>query len=108
MPDVVPALNTHLVYLKIFQQQERPTLKINWLRKTTWCSQHPCHVHFASGQKGGLKSTPLKSLTKVGEDNILLLNKEEPEKALLILQCVYLDTKCRWQHKNSANCIGQM
>ena len=37
-----------------------------------WGSHHPCHVCFASGQKGDLKSTPLKSSVKVGEDNTLL------------------------------------
>ena len=30
--------------------------------EATWDSHHPCHVHFASSQKGGLTSTPLKSV----------------------------------------------
>ena len=40
--------------------------------EATWGSYHPHHVHFASSQKGGLTSTPLKSAVKVGEDNSLL------------------------------------
>ena len=34
--------------------------------EATWGSNHPCHVHFASSEKGGFKSTPLKSATRVG------------------------------------------
>ena len=40
--------------------------------EATWGFHHPCHVHFASGQKEGLTPTPLKSSVKVEEDNTLL------------------------------------
>ena len=40
--------------------------------EATWGSHHPHHVCFASGQNGGLTSTPLKSSVKVGEDNTFL------------------------------------
>ena len=48
--------------------------------EATWGPIHPHHVCFASSQKQGLTSTPLKSAVKVGEDNRLLLTKEKPEK----------------------------
>ena len=32
--------------------------------EATWGSHHPYHVLFATGQKGGLTSTPLKPQTK--------------------------------------------
>ena len=34
--------------------------------EATWGSHHPCHACFASSQKWGLTSTPLKSAVKVG------------------------------------------
>ena len=40
--------------------------------EATWGSQHSHHLCFASGQKGGLTSTPLKSSVKVGEEITLL------------------------------------
>ena len=49
----------------------------------TWGSQHPCHEHFASGQKRGLTSTPLKSSAKVGEDNILLPQQRRARESLV-------------------------
>ena len=49
----------------------------------TWGSNHPHHVHFASSQKGGLTSTPLKSAVKVGEDNSLLPQQRKTRESLL-------------------------
>ena len=49
----------------------------------TWGSQHPCHVNFASGQKGTLTCTPLRSLAKVGEDNILLPQQRRARESLV-------------------------
>ena len=40
-------------------------------------------MHFASGQKGGLTSTPLKSTVKVGEDNSLLPQQRKARESLL-------------------------
>ena len=51
--------------------------------EATWGSHHPCHVHFASSQKGGLTSTPLKSSVKVGEDNILLPQEMKARESLM-------------------------
>ena len=51
--------------------------------EATWGSSHPCHVHFASNQKGGLTSTPLKSAVKVGEDNSLLPQQRKARESLL-------------------------
>ena len=51
--------------------------------EATWGSQHPCYVHSASGQKGALTSTPLKSLAKVGEDNILLPQQSRARESLV-------------------------
>ena len=45
-------------------------------------SSLPC-VHFASSQKGGLTSTPLKSSVKVGEDNILLPQQRKARESLM-------------------------
>ena len=53
--------------------------------EATWDSHHPCHVHFASGQKGGLTSTPPQSLVKVGEDNILLPQQRKTRETLMNL-----------------------
>ena len=46
-------------------------------------SHHPHHVHFASGQKGGLTSTTLKSSVKVGEYNILLPQQRKARETLM-------------------------
>ena len=51
--------------------------------KATWGSHHPCHVCFASSQKGGLISTPLKSSVKFGEDNILLPQQRKARESLM-------------------------
>ena len=51
--------------------------------EATWGSHHPCQVHFASGQKGGLTSTPLKSSVKVGEDNTLLPQQRKARESLI-------------------------
>ena len=51
--------------------------------EATWDSHHPCHVCFASSQKGGLTSTPLKSSVKVGEDNILLPQQRKARESLM-------------------------
>ena len=51
--------------------------------EATWGSHHPYHVHFASSQKGGLTSTPLKSSVKVGEDNILLPQQRKARESLM-------------------------
>ena len=51
--------------------------------EATWGSSHPHHVHFASSQKGGLTSTPLKSAVKVGEDNSLLPQQRKARESLL-------------------------
>ena len=40
-------------------------------KEATWGPHHPHYVCLASGQKGGLTSTPLKPSVKVGEDNNL-------------------------------------
>ena len=46
-------------------------------------SHHPHHVHFASGQKGDLTSTPLKSSVRVGQDNILLPQHRKARESLV-------------------------
>ena len=51
--------------------------------EATWGSHHPHHVHFASSQKGGLTSTPLKSSVKIGEDNILLPQQRRARESLM-------------------------
>ena len=51
--------------------------------EATWGSSHPCHVHFASSQKGGFTSTPLKSAAKVGEDYSLLPQQKKARESLL-------------------------
>ena len=51
--------------------------------EATWGSHHPCHVDFASSQKGGLTSTPLKSSVNVGEDNILLPQQRRARESLI-------------------------
>ena len=51
--------------------------------EATWSSHYPCHVHFASGQKGGLTSTPLKSSVKVGEDNTLLPQQRRARESFI-------------------------
>ena len=51
--------------------------------EATWGSHHPHYVHFASGQKWGLSSTPLKSSVKVGEDNILLPQQRKARESLM-------------------------
>ena len=51
--------------------------------EATWGSNHPCHVHFASNQKGGFTSTPLKSAAKVGEDYSLLPQQKKARESLL-------------------------
>ena len=51
--------------------------------EATWGSHHPCHVHFASSQKGGLTPTPLKSTVKVGEDNSLLPQQRKARESQL-------------------------
>ena len=51
--------------------------------EATWGSNPPCHVCFASSQKGGLTSTPLKSAVKVGEDNSLLPQQRKDRESLL-------------------------
>ena len=51
--------------------------------KATWGSNHPCHVCFASSQKGGLTSTPLKSAAKVGKDNSLPPQQRKARENLL-------------------------
>ena len=48
--------------------------------EATWGSHYPHHVCFASSQKGGLTSTPLKSSVKVGETPACSLNREKPGK----------------------------
>ena len=50
--------------------------------EATWGSHHPHHVHFASGQKGGLTSKPLKSSVKVWEDNTLLPQQRRARQSL--------------------------
>ena len=40
--------------------------------EATWGYHHPCHVHFANGQKRGLTSIPLKLPAKIREDSNLL------------------------------------
>ena len=42
-------------------------------KEATWGSFHPWHVCFATGQKGGFTSTPLKPQAEVREDNNLHL-----------------------------------
>ena len=54
--------------------------KDEFVEEATWGSHHPCHVHFASSQKGGLTSTPLKSSVKVGEDNTLFPHTEKNQR----------------------------
>ena len=51
--------------------------------EATWSSHHPSHVHFASSQKGGLTSTPLKSAVKVGEDKTLLPQQRRARESLM-------------------------
>ena len=51
--------------------------------EATWDSHHPCHVHFASSQKGGLTSTPMKSSMKVGEDNTFLPQQRRARESLM-------------------------
>ena len=51
--------------------------------EATWGSNHPYHVCFASSQKGGFKSTPLKSAAKVGEDYSLLPQQKKARESLL-------------------------
>ena len=51
--------------------------------EATWDSHHPCHVHFASSQKRGFTSTPLKSAVKVGEDNGLLPQQKKARESLM-------------------------
>ena len=51
--------------------------------EATWGSRHPHHVCFASSQKEGLTSTPLKSAVKVGEDNSLLPQQRKARESLL-------------------------
>ena len=51
--------------------------------EATWGSHHPCHVCFASSQKGGLMSTPLKPSVKVREDNILLPQQRRARESLM-------------------------
>ena len=51
--------------------------------EATWGSNHPCHVHFASSQKGFFTSTPLKSTAKVGEDYSLLPQQKKARESLL-------------------------
>ena len=51
--------------------------------EATWGSHHPHHVHFASGQKGGLTSTPLKSSVKAEEDSTLLLQQRKARESLI-------------------------
>ena len=53
------------------------------VKEATWGSHHACHVCFASSQKGGLTSTPLKSSMKVGEDNILLPQQRRARESLM-------------------------
>ena len=52
-------------------------------KEATWSTHHPYHVHFASGHKGGLTSTPLKSSVKVGEDNILFPQQRTARESLM-------------------------
>ena len=52
-------------------------------QEATWGSNHPCHVHCASSQKGGFTSTPLKSAAKVGEDYSLLPLQKQARESLL-------------------------
>ena len=51
--------------------------------EATWGFHHPHHVCFASNQKGGLTSTPLKSSVKVGEDNTLLPQQRRARESLM-------------------------
>ena len=51
--------------------------------EATLGSHHPHHVHFTSGQKGGLTSTPLKSSVTVGEDNTLLPQQRRSRENLM-------------------------
>ena len=48
-----------------------------------WGSNHPHCVHFASSQKGGFTSTPLKSAAKVGEDYSLPPQQKKARESLL-------------------------
>ena len=51
--------------------------------EATWGSNHPCHVCFASSQKRGFTSTPLKSAAKVWEDYSLLPQQKKASESLL-------------------------
>ena len=51
--------------------------------EATWGSNHCCHVHFASSQKRGFTSTPLKSAAKVGKDYSLLPQQRKARESLL-------------------------
>ena len=51
--------------------------------EATWGSHHSCHVCFASSQKGGLTSTPLKSSLKFGKENILLSQQRRARENLI-------------------------
>ena len=51
--------------------------------EATLGSHHPHHVCFASSQKGGLTSTPLKSSVKGGEENILLPQQRRARQNLM-------------------------
>ena len=51
--------------------------------EATWGSHPPCHVHFTSGQKGGLTSTPLKPSVKAGQDNTLLPQQRRARESLI-------------------------
>ena len=75
--------------------------------EATWGSYHPCHVHFASSQKGDLTSTPLKSPVKVWEDNSLLPQQRKARESLLNNTACPPDMRCVWPHKNFVRCVSQ-
>ena len=53
------------------------------VEEATWGSNHPHHVLFASSEKGGFTSTPLKSAAKIGEDYSLLPQQKQARQSLL-------------------------
>ena len=82
MPDMVLASNTSGLSQNI-PVAGKAYFEDELAKEATLGSQYPHHVHFASGQKGGLISIPLKSSIKVGEDNTLLLQQRRARESLV-------------------------
>ena len=61
----------------------REHFKDELAEEATWGSNHPCHVCFASSEKGGFTSTPLKPAARVGEDYTLLPQQKQARQNLL-------------------------